>query len=869
MKRTLGIILAIMMLMTTCVSVSAAELRDDAPPTGVDFMQNGSFEEVTETDGVTAIDGVAAWNGWEHGVVSSTKEEAHTGERSMKISQVAGEYQHPWARIEFTDANIIGGATVEISFWYKGIDIPADAKVGFKFEEYTGYQIRADYGVGNTEYYNWDAQSEWTKVTYQHQLKPDACLVVLYLRLFNVLEGGTAYFDDVELKMVELPEVSFEFKTDQVFYYDDIDQKEGVATVEMNRYFNSEGYTANFALYDGETVLAEAKDVKLINNIAEFKYDLSLLSVNRKEYVIKADVKDPAGKTIKEWTEYAYKYERPKAISKNGTFTDKNGKTIHPVFAYHIGWDDYPSAASVGVNVVQYVCPTDPVKCLEELDKMYEMGVYAAVVCYWGMMPAGHPRNIEQVRAYNEQIKDHPAIFCWMIMDEPFINDFYAHENLRQSYIMLRDIDDHIPTYICEGSALRMYDAIKYTDIIGPDPYPGSWNSYGTFVPYYITMTSQEADRMTKPAIAILQCVSLGDLAHPKPYPIELHSMIIQSYLSGAKGHGWYAWDPDNPEKDKQIQDGEFWDTFNNFYQLESEMLYKYYVSEEHENFNVYKPGDAIEQTGDIWYETWTDGEVVYGVVQNRLNEDNDVDVSLTSANGKVAITDYEVSVIYDGEGDPVLTKGEGSFNVALQPHQAISFKVVPENDVDFSKLSGLGDMDGYDWARDAVNFLYDKGIEEKGESLVFRPGEPITRGEFAKYLIRTLDLKVSKTVANFADVDASADYAKEVAIGRTLSILMGDGKNYNPDSPITRQELMAICIRGMKYKKPIAAQSTDLGKYPDGDKVAAWAVADVATMLEIGIIKGNETGEINPLGNTTRAEAAVIMQRIFNWINA
>ena len=38
-----------------------------------------------------------------------------------------------------------------------------------------------------------------------------------------------------------------------------------------------------------------------------------------------------------------------------------------------------------------------------------------------------------------------------------------------------------------------------------------------------------------------------------------------------------------------------------------------------------------------------------------------------------------------------------------------------------------------------------------------------------------------------------------------------------------------------------------------------------LALMVAEGLIKGNADGTINPLGNTTRAEAAVIMQRILN----
>lgn len=47
---------------------------------------------------------------------------------------------------------------------------------------------------------------------------------------------------------------------------------------------------------------------------------------------------------------------------------------------------------------------------------------------------------------------------------------------------------------------------------------------------------------------------------------------------------------------------------------------------------------------------------------------------------------------------------------------------------------------------------------------------------------------------------------------------------------------------------------------------MADWAVLDVASMVRLGVVRGNADGTVNPLGNTTRAEAAVIMNRVLSW---
>jgi len=718
-----------------------------------------------------------------------------------------------------------------------------------------------------------ESKREWTKGSVQYTLDERATMVACYFRLYNQ-NKGSVIFDDVEIKMVKMPELTFQTDTDTIFYYDDVKQTEGYAYVTMNKNFVDEGYTADFTFMDGDTVVDEAKGVTFENYQARFTYPLTYLKELTKEYNIKIKVKDAKGAVLHEATERVFKYTRPKAISKNGVYTDKKGKIVKPVFNYHMtGWDDkeaWENAAKAGINIMQFSAPSNVNDCLKQLDEMYEMGLYAAVVCYWGMYPAGHPNNKQRVYDYMVQIKDHPAVFCWMAMDEAFLAGYANKENMIESYIMLRSIDDYVPVYSCEAARNFFHIASNICDIMGPDPYPAQWNSYGTFVPMVIDEAVTEASKRGRMVVGILQSCMVGTLPEFIPTPVQEHSMIMQNYMAGAKGHGWYAWEPDNKTYDVRLDQSDRWEVMLKYNELESDHILRYFITGEYVNFNVEKPGDVRAQTGDAWYETWTDGKDVYGIVQNRLGEELETTVSLTSENEAITIKDYEFSLVYDGAADPVVTPGEGEFKVKLQPYHAIMFKIDAIEDIDVNLLKAMSDMAGYDWAADAVNFLYDRGIEEQNEDMTFAPGEAITRGDFAKFLIRTLELKTSSLQGNFNDVDPAADYAQEIAIGKALGILNGVGANmYNPEAAITRQDLMVICARAMRYFGPVNATNTTLDSFPDSADIAGYAQNDVTAMVEAGIIKGNADGTINPLGNTTRAEAAVIMQRIFGWKNA
>ncbi len=875
MKKLMGIILALAMLVSVMgtLCVSAATLSENAPKLNVDFMENGGFEEVDE-NGYPV--GVEAYKGWEGGHAVYETEDVHSGNGALRVQTDVWGHD-PWANVQVP--NLVGGCTVELSFWYK-LQMPKPegqnekAHFGIKIEGYIYDHIRSDYGAGqawaDVTYENAD---EWTHTTVEYTLHEKATMVAFYFRLYG-MDSGYVIVDDVEMKVTALPNISFESMTDQVFYYTDYEGSTGYAEVTMNQNFVDEGYKADFRFLDDGKQVDGVKDVRFNENYkARFTYPLSHIKVKQKEYIIEIDVKEPGGAILQSFKHYVYRYDRPKALSKDGIYTDKNGKVVHPVFNYHMSaWDDVEArdaAQAAGINVIQMTLDGGIAAATARLDELYERGMYAAIVCYYGMLPAGHDQNWQRV--YNDmiQIKDHPAVFCWMAMDEPFIQDVHNHDNMRKSYIMLRSINDHTPVYICEGMQSHMKAAANYCDILGPDPYPAQWNSYGTFVPMVVDMAATEARiQGNKLALGILQCCTIGTLPEATPTALKIHSMIMQNYMAGAKGHGWYAWEPDRPDIDPPLNEGAYWDMLMKFKELESDLIFKYFILGEYKNFNMEKQGDLYAQTGDTWYETFTDGEVLYGIAQNRQGEAKTAVVSLTSTNGKVTIGDYDYEVIYDGEGVSKMEQRDGAIAITLEPYQAMTFKVTPKQAVDFSVLTAMTDLEGYDWALDAINFLYDNGIEDKG-SYSFAPGEPITRGDFAKFLIRTLGLDEKVPGENFADVDITAPYAKEVAIGKTMMILNGVGdNNYMPEEGISRQDLMAICGRGMRYAKPFNAKSTDLSKYPDGDKVAGYAVKDVAAMLESGIIKGNEKGEINPLGNTTRAEAAVIMQRIYNWMN-
>lgn len=168
-------------------------------------------------------------------------------------------------------------------------------------------------------------------------------------------------------------------------------------------------------------------------------------------------------------------------------------------------------------------------------------------------------------------------------------------------------------------------------------------------------------------------------------------------------------------------------------------------------------------------------------------------------------------------------------------------------------------------WARNAVEVLASKDIL-KTEGQEFHPSADITRADFLYSLVRSLDL-TARVNGNFSDVQKNTYYYNEIAIAKALGITNGlDNDRFGSHHKITRQDMMVLTERALKLEKKLNNPGTaaDLEKFSDKSKVASYALNSVAAMVKEGLIEGSGN-KINPTGNTTKAEAALFLYRMYN----
>jgi len=175
-------------------------------------------------------------------------------------------------------------------------------------------------------------------------------------------------------------------------------------------------------------------------------------------------------------------------------------------------------------------------------------------------------------------------------------------------------------------------------------------------------------------------------------------------------------------------------------------------------------------------------------------------------------------------------------------------------------------DIAQYPWAKKQIEVMASKGIAIGVTADKYEPAANITRGDYIHMLVTTLNLN-AKVDSNFDDVSASSYYYKTIGIAKKLGITTGVGNNkLEPTAHITRQDMMALTARALIIAKKLdgSVDKTVLNKFKDKNAIAAYAADSTAMMVKSGIIAGNGV-EVKPLANTSRAEAAVIMYRIYN----
>lgn len=184
-----------------------------------------------------------------------------------------------------------------------------------------------------------------------------------------------------------------------------------------------------------------------------------------------------------------------------------------------------------------------------------------------------------------------------------------------------------------------------------------------------------------------------------------------------------------------------------------------------------------------------------------------------------------------------------------------------------------FGDMGGFAWAKNDIEQLASKLIVSGVSDTQFDPQRNISRAEFSALINRALGLLPVAYKGQFKDVDSSKWYAVEIQAAYDAKIISGKSADqFDPDAPITRQEMITLIGRAAnfagQYTEPKSSEiQSSLTKFTDQGKISDFAKVYAAYAVQEGIMLGVTETTFAPTDTATRAQAVAVLARMLRTI--
>lgn len=231
-----------------------------------------------------------------------------------------------------------------------------------------------------------------------------------------------------------------------------------------------------------------------------------------------------------------------------------------------------------------------------------------------------------------------------------------------------------------------------------------------------------------------------------------------------------------------------------------------------------------------------------------------------------------QISVV-DAEGNVVKLSGGNKTYTFAMPENSVTvsatFRKISYNppSVDPNPPSPASkhpfvDVTDDSWYAEVVQYVYENSMMVGIDETHFAPNAILTRAELAQILYNKAGQPEVSSLSTFADVPATAWYAKAIAWAQQNDVVSGIGNNqFAPNQTITREQI-AVMLYNEAGKPEVSGTITGFADVKD---VSDWAYNAVlwATQNEVlnGALQSDDTIRINPTNSATRAETAALLK--------
>ena len=265
-------------------------------------------------------------------------------------------------------------------------------------------------------------------------------------------------------------------------------------------------------------------------------------------------------------------------------------------------------------------------------------------------------------------------------------------------------------------------------------------------------------------------------------------------------------------------------------------------------------------------------GGIIVGEKDKKLVEV----IAVAGGNGKIA-AGYEKQLVRYGTSATVVAIPDEGYEVEKIVVNGLEYpgdetvtiaSVTAKTQVEFyfrvkPKAPRFADVARGAWYFDAVEQIAEMGLFAGTSETEFSPEMPMTRAMLVTVLHR-LDGKPSAGAeVMFKDVASDMWYTDAIAWASANGIVNGyNEETFGTNDSISRQDMVTILYRYLKYKGLTPADGVELDMYTDAEQISDYAKTAMEWANATGLVKGTSETTLSPKDNCTRAQVATIILR-------
>jgi len=291
----------------------------------------------------------------------------------------------------------------------------------------------------------------------------------------------------------------------------------------------------------------------------------------------------------------------------------------------------------------------------------------------------------------------------------------------------------------------------------------------------------------------------------------------------------------------------------------------RYNLTKNGDTYTVTRQSSSSSGSTSTTYNVNVNAATNGAVAADKKTASKGTTVTVTASPSKGYVVDAVKVVDKDGK-DVAVTEKDGKY-VFTMPASAVTVTGSFKAETPAPVALPFTDVKSGNWFYDAVKYAYAQGLMTGTSATTFAPNGTMNRAMIVTVLYRLEKSPAVTGASKFTDVPAGQWYSDAVAWAAANKIVNGyDETTFGPMNAVTREQMAAILFRYEQYKGlENVTLEENLNRFPDQNKISAYAIPALQWAVGQKIINGNADGTLDPTGTATRAQVAQIFTNLLN----